>query len=477
VFDTISTRFACIAPALDFWALRLVDESHERICVRQDVLQPIANSRTIGALITVIDRGGIGYAATTDLSPSGLKTMANQAQHWARRTANRGLIPVSLLPRSTYRGGYRSCVEQPWNSFSLTDKIELLRKLNGQLKTHERIVDWQASLTCRHTKVLLTNSDGGFIEQEFHYILPALSAVANDGNNTQRRSYGGSDIGRQGGLEQLDRLDFLAQANRVAEEALMLLQAPMCPAKTADLLLMPSQMVLQIHESIGHPLELDRILGDERNYAGGSFVTLDMFGSYQYGSKCLNVTFDPTRAEQLASYAFDDEGFPASREHIIRNGILQRPLGGATSQARSGLPGVANSRAAQWNRAPIDRMANLNLEPGDRSLSMLIESIDDGILMDTNQSWSIDDSRNKFQFGCEYGQLIQEGRLAQIVRNPNYRGISATFWRSLSEVGDTSTLRLLGTLNCGKGEPNQLISVGHASPACVFRAIDVFGAI
>lgn len=477
MLDTISTRFARSAPALDFWALRLVEETHERICVRQDVVQPIANTRTLGALVTVIDRGGIGYAATTDLSPSGLRTMASQAQHWAWRTANRGLIRASLLPRSTHQGGYRSAVQQPWNSFSLADKIALLRRLNSELKTHERIVDWQASIARRHTKVLLANSDGGFIEQEFHYLLPALSAVANDGDNTQGRSYGGSDIGRQGGLEQLDRLDFLAQANRVAEEVIRLLQAPMCPAKTADLLLLPSQMVLQIHESIGHPLELDRILGDERNYAGGSFVTLDMFGSYQYGSTCLNVTFDPTRAEQLASYAFDDEGFPANRQYLIRNGILERPLGGATSQARSGLPGVANSRAAQWNRAPIDRMANLNLEPGDHSLQRLIESVDDGILMDTNQSWSIDDSRNKFQFGCEYGQLIQEGRLAQIVRNPNYRGISATFWRSLSQVGDTSTFRVLGTLNCGKGEPNQLIHVGHASPACVFRAIDVFGGL
>ena len=475
MLETFSTRFANIAPPLDFWALRLVDETHERICVRQNVLQPIANTRMVGALITVIDRGGIGYAATSDLSPSGLRTMVRHAQGWAWRAANRGLIPASLLPRSPHRGSYRSPVEQPWENIGLKDKIDLLRSLNTQLKSHERIVDWEASLARKHTKVLLSNSDGGLIEQEFHHILPALCAVANDGNNTQRRSYGGSDIGRQGGLEQLERLDFVAQAHRVAEEVMMLLHAPLCPSRTMDLLLMPSQMVLQIHESIGHPLELDRILGDERNYAGGSFVTLDMFGRYRYGSNCLSVTFDPTRAEQSASYAFDDEGFPAKREYIIRNGILERPLGGATSQARSGLAGVANSRSAQWNRAPIDRMANLNLEPGDRALSLLIESIDDGILLDTNRSWSIDDRRNKFQFGCEYGQLIREGRLTEVVQNPNYRGISATFWRSLSEVGDASTFRVLGTLNCGKGEPNQLIHVGHASPACVFRNIDVFG--
>jgi predicted Zn-dependent protease len=477
MLETISTHFAAVAPAFDFWALRLVDETDERISVRQDVVQPIVNTRTIGALITVIDRGGVGYAATTDLSPAGLRTMASEAQQWAWRAANRGLIPGSLLPRSTHRGSYRSRVAEPWESVGLADKLDLLRRLNTQLKSHEDIVDWQASLARRHTEVLFTTSDGAFIEQEFHQILPALSVAANDANNTQRRSYGGSDIGRQGGLEQLERLDFLAQAERIAKEVLMLVHAPMCPSKTTDVLLMPSQMVMQIHESIGHPLELDRILGDERNYAGGSFVTLDMFGDYRYGSKCLNVTFDPSRPEQLASYAFDDEGFPAKREYIIRNGILERPLGGAASQARSGLPGVANSRAAHWNRAPIDRMANLNLEPGDCALSTLIESIDDGILMDTNQSWSIDDNRNKFQFGCEYGQLIQEGRLTQVVRNPNYRGISATFWRRLSEVGDASTFCVLGTINCGKGEPNQLIHVGHAAPACVFREVDVFAEI
>jgi predicted Zn-dependent protease len=200
-----------------------------------------------------------------------------------------------------------------------------------------------------------------------------------------------------------------------------------------------------------------------------------MFGTYRYGSELLNVTFDPTQPEELASYAYDDEGTPAERQHLIDEGILVRPLGGAISQARSQLPGVANSRACDWNRPPIDRMANLNLEPGDGDMQALISSVERGVLMDTNRSWSIDDSRNKFQFGCEYGRLIVDGELGAVVRNPNYRGISATFWRSLAKVGDISTFRVLGVSNCGKGEPNQLIRVGHASPACVFRRVAVFG--
>jgi predicted Zn-dependent protease len=234
-------------------------------------------------------------------------------------------------------------------------------------------------------------------------------------------------------------------------------------------------MVLQIHESIGHPLELDRILGDERNFAGTSFVTPDMFGTYRYGSPILNITFDPTRAEELASYAFDDDGTPAAKTWLIRDGILERPLGGAISQARAGMPGVANARADGWNRPPIDRMANLNLEPGDATFDELVASIEHGVLMETNSSWSIDDSRNKFQFGCERGRVIEHGRLGHVVRNPNYRGVSAVFWRSLARVGNADTVQVLGTPFCGKGEPSQTIRVGHASPACVFTGVDVFG--
>ena len=242
-----------------------------------------------------------------------------------------------------------------------------------------------------------------------------------------------------------------------------------------DLLLAPDQMVLQIHESIGHPIELDRILGDERNYAGTSFVTQDMFGSYRYGSDLLNVTFDPTRPEQLASYGYDDEGTPALKEFIIKDGILLRPLGGAISQARADCAGVANARACSWNRPPIDRMANLNLEVGDSSFEEMVASVERGVFMQTNCSWSIDDSRNKFQFGCEYGRLIEDGQLKGLVKKPNYRGISATFWRNLKMVGDQETYLVMGTPNCGKGEPNQVVRVGHASPTCLFADVDVFG--
>ena len=339
-----------------------------------------------------------------------------------------------------------------------------------------RIVDWDATMTVLNATHRLVTSEGGDIVQHYRFLLPGMAVTAHANGDTQTRTlHGHRGICQQGGEEILARFAFDGAMRRIAEEALELLAAPNCPSGAMDVLLMPDQMILQIHESIGHPLELDRILGDERNFAGTSFVTTDMFGSYRYGSDMLNITFDPTRDEELASYGWDDEGAPAERVHLIRNGVLERPLGGATSQLRAGLPGTSNARADNWNRPPIDRMANLNLEPGDATMDDMIAGIDRGVLMETNCSWSIDDSRNKFQFGCERGRLIENGTLGAVVKNPNYRGVSESFWRSLTRVGNADTVQVLGSPHCGKGEPSQVIRVGHASPACVFTNVAVFG--
>ena len=306
--------------------------------------------------------------------------------------------------------------------------------------------------------------------------MPNLSATAyKDGESQQRSLYGGG-LARQAGWELLDECNFLAQAQIIGDEALQFLDAPNCPEYKRELLLMPDQMMLQIHESIGHPLELDRILGDERNYAGTSFVTQEMFGNYQYGSDLLNVSFDPTLPSELASYNVDDEGLPAEKTLLIENGLLKLPLGSLSSQQRAGMAGVANARSNGWNRPPMDRMANLNIEPGKTALEDMIASVEQGVLMAANRSWSIDDSRNKFQFGCEFGRLIENGKLTSVVKNPNYRGISANFWRNLKAVGDEASREIHGTLYCGKGELNQAIPVGHASPPCLFSDIEIFGA-
>ncbi len=475
MFNEIAAQFEHIVPSVDFWSLRLVDRRYEGLCVRQNILQPVQNLRSTGALITLLQGNGYGYAATCDLSPQGLEEASRQALSWIDVYAQYNLLTASQHARPKKSGHYHTTANIQWADWSLQDKITLLHHANNRLKQSEAIVDWSASLGHEVAQVLLVNSHGARIEQSFAYLSQGLGALANQGSETLRRTFG-FDQHQQGGMELLEHRHFLDEASRVGDEALQLIHAPNCPAGQLDLLLMPGQMILQIHESIGHPLELDRILGDERNYAGTSFVTLDMFGHYRYGSELLNVTFDPTLEHQFASYGFDAEGTPAQRQYIIRDGILERPLGCTTSQRRTGgLAGVANARSNDWNRPPIDRMANLNLEPGTSSLEDMIAAVENGVLMDTNRSWSIDDSRNKFQFGCEYGRLIKDGELTKLVKNPNYRGISATFWRNLKKVGDHHTFKIMGVPNCGKGEPNQTIHVGHASPACVFSKVDVFG--
>ena len=480
--EQLVARFRSLVPAVDYCSIRVVDEDTEIVSVRQDVAEPVQASRDRGAMITVAVGDGVGYAATSDLSDAGLKDAIARAHEWARLARGRSVFEGAspALPRPI--GRYATPVAKPLR-MSKAERLDLLMRESTACKIDSRIVDWAAMLWTTRTRQLLATADGGETLQEWEFTVPGLHVTAHADGVTQTRSWGGRYNGycQQGGFEIVERSGFVGSGRLTAEEALQLVAAPNCPSGTMDVVLMPDQMMLQIHEVIRHPLELDSNLGDERNYAGTSFVTLDMFGSYRYGSPLLNVTYDPTRAEEFATFAFDDEGTPARREYLIRDGVLLRPLGGTSSQQRArrrraDIGGVATTRACSWNRPPIDRMSNVNVEPGMSTLDEMIAVTELGVLMKTNRSWSIDDSRNKFQFGCEWGRMIRNGRLAEVVRDPNYRGVSATFWRSLAMVGRPETVEVMGTPYCGKGEPNQAIRVGHASPVCRFTNVDVFGA-
>jgi predicted Zn-dependent protease len=464
------SRFRALRSRVPFWSLRVHDESRETLAVRQDTVQPPHLAIDRGAMLTAVIDGGYGYCATSDLSSAGLQAALDRASAWAEATCTNSVFRFDPEGMPAPRGEH----DGPRGKKAPDRKalIDLLLNECRDAKTDPRIVERYAALELVEEERLYLTSTGGELRQRFRYTLPHARVTANDGPETQSRSL---DRAQQGGFENVERSGFRGCGTRLADEALRLLAAPNCPSQTMDALLMPDQMMLQIHESIGHPLELDRILGDERNYAGTSFVTADMFGQYRYGSELLNVTYDPTIPGELASYAFDDDGTRAEKVWLIRDGILVAPLGGRLSQSRARLAGTANARASGWNRPAIDRMANLNVEPGGSSLQEMIASIENGVLMRTNVSWSIDDSRNKFQFGCEWGERIENGQVTGVVKNPNYRGVSASFWRSLRAVGDADTFEVHGTLYCGKGEPNQAVHCGHAAPACVFAGVEVFG--
>jgi len=301
--EQIAERFRRIMPHVDFCSLRIVRERSESLAIRQDVLQPVSNGDDLGAMVTVIHQGGGGYAGTSDLTEAGLGRALEHARGWAQRSAERSVTDFSQVGFAHPQGEYETPVAIAWDAVSLADKIALLQQESTRLqrglaprkKTDERIVDWEASLWhTRSDTLYITNSDSR-IRQRGCYTVPMLSVTANAGTETHTRTFGGRGYCRQGGLEVLDQTGFYTVAPQLSAEAVQLLSAPDCPDGRMNVLLAPDQMMLQIHESIGHPLELDRILGDERNYAGTSFVTPDMFGTYQYGSDLLDITFDPSQ--------------------------------------------------------------------------------------------------------------------------------------------------------------------------------------
>lgn len=455
--------------------LRFIQESSQTLIAEDGQMRAPTMDLSRGVQIEVRAGGQIAYASTSDLSPASIEATAQQAFKKAQLQQQHG-IELSSVTRPAHKGTYSTHKVRGLDTLSRNQIMDVARQASSQMKNNPLISKAMGMVRYTHRLQHWVTSDGADITQEFDLWASDFNCIATQGSQVERRSFsGGQALCYQGGSEILDLPWILEKCKQNQSQAIELLSAPNCPSKVTDLVLAPDQMLLQIHESIGHPLELDRILGDERNYAGWSFVQPKDFGTLQYGSKLLNVVFDPTAPTGFATYAFDDEGLPATREYLIKDGLLLRPLGGAESQFRSGLPGVANSRTSSWSRAPIDRMANIDVLPGNSTFDQIISNVEDGIYMISNRSWSIDDYRNKFQFGCEYAREIKNGKLGQVYKSPNYRGECLNFWRALEQVGDASTFERYGSPYCGKGEPSQIIRVSHASPTCHFKNIEIFG--
>ncbi len=455
----------------DWIGLREMKETTTYRVIRD--LKPSSNNVSIdhGIMVEVLVNGQFGYYGTHNISYDAIKYATDKAYLQALNASKYSIHKFSTDVRPKSVGSYKS--NYSIKEVPLDDLMDTLLKTNKVLKQSEKVVSAISMARIVDMDMRFISTNGSDFNQSFMYVGPSFRVIAQDGNVIQSRSY--TDQCQQAGMENFNQDLVVSKCEDLNREVVELLTAEDCPTEKMDLVLHSDQMLLQIHESIGHALEVDRILGDERNYAGWSFVNLEDFGKLKYGSDLMNITFDPTIPEEFASYGFDDSGHKASKEFIIKDGLLLRGLGGLESQERSKLDGVANVRACSWNRPPIDRMANLNLEPGKSAFDDIISSVEKGVFMQTNRSWSIDDFRNKFQFGCEYAQLIENGKITKTVKNPNYRAISTPFWNSLKMVGNQDTFGVYGTPYCGKGEPNQGIRVGHASPVCLFENIEVFG--
>lgn len=460
----------------DWIGIRAVKEISSNCFIRDCLPQSNGKFSTVGAMVEVIVNGCIGYGATNSLELDSLQNAAELAYKQALAASEwriHSFEKISERPKVV--GEYTSPNSNTLDALSPAEINDLLIRICKTLKVDDKIVQTTASATTTEKNTWFVSSNGSEIYQKFLLFSTHFGATAQDGLIVQQRTNNGWSAHCYQGVLDFNEEDLWYRVRQIGEQAVELLSADECPNTRTNLVLAPDQMMLQIHESVGHPLEIDRILGDERNYAGGSFVTKDDFGELGYGSSAMNITFDPTVKGEFASYGFDDTGAVATRQYLIKEGVLQRGLGSLESQARSGVNGVACARACSWNRPPIDRMANLNLEPGEASFEEIISGIEHGVYMESNRSWSIDDRRYKFQFGCEYGKLIENGKLTKTLRNPNYRATTPEFWQNLIKVGNKSTWKMYGTAFCGKGEPNQVISVGHASPICLFTNVEVFG--
>ena len=475
--DDFINQVKPLLPKVDYCSFRFVNKYHNVISATRGVVEPIIISEDDGMMVSVFHNGGYGYGATSDLTKNGIQKAVEQAINWASFTKGKLTYLPNISDLKQVTGHYYTEEIDHWSQVSTKDKSDFLLNVNKALKCKPSISNWGASMRYNKIETLFIDTNDSHVRQKISYLLPQIIVSAEHKKEIQTRTFGGHAHARQTGYEFIDNIAMVEKASQLAEEAIELSQAPNCQDMTTQTVIAPDQMILQIHESIGHPLELDRILGDERNYAGSSFVSPDMFGSYKYGSKNLNVTFNPTVNSELATYNFDDDGINSNKQYLIKEGILLRPIGGFFSSQRADMKHVACSRASGWNRPPIDRMGNINLEPGESTSEEIISSVEDGIYLETNNSWSIDDKRNKFQFSCEKGTIIKDGELKGVVKNPSYRGVTKEFWNNLQKVGNSDTNKILGTSNCGKGEPNQTIFVGHSTPVCLFDNIEVFGGV
>lgn len=466
---------AAVQAALDAGAsyadARVMHRRTEQMGARDGDVEDVSQRSDAGLGVRALVGSGWGFFAVPDVEFGAARQAGHRAAEIAEASALVSRDGAGLIPSEPVVGSWANECEVDPLTVPLSVKGDLLTEATRLMREHGADVA-TASYDVWDTRKWFVSSEGARIDQHVRECGAGIQATAIGEHETQRRSYPASrGQFATRGWEFVEALDLLGNAPRVGAEARELLTAPECPSGRTDLVLGSEQLALQIHESVGHAIELDRILGWEAAYAGTSWLDLSRLGSLQYGSELMNITIDPTIPGALGSFGYDDEGTPAVARDAVREGVWVGVLAGRDSAAAAGLDYAGSVRADGWSRLPMVRMTNVGLEPGPHSFEEIIASTDDGIYMESNRSWSIDDKRLNFQFGTEVGYEIKGGRLGRLLRNPTYTGIGPQFWASLDMLSHESVA--WGTPNCGKGQPGQTGHTGHPAAPARFRDVRV----
>ncbi|OGC86244.1 MAG: peptidase C69, partial [candidate division Zixibacteria bacterium RBG_16_48_11] len=462
---------------VDYADLRQVKRVSESIKVKNREVEGVSKSEDLGFGIRVLYKGAWGFASSNIISKGEYKRIANLAMEIARASSLAQKEPVRLAENEVYKDKYVSpCKIDPFK-VSLDEKLNLLISACDIMLKNPGIKVADVSLNFFRTEQIFANTEGSLIDQIITESGGGATATAAKDGETQWRSYPNSHGGDYAtrGYELIQEMNLLKHMERISEDAVALLSAPECPAQETTVIISGNQMALQVHESCGHPIELDRVLGTEISLAGGSFMTLDKLGQLRYGSPKVNIYADATTPGGLGSFGYDDEGVKAQRTDIIKQG---RFVGYLTSRETAPLLKQRSNgtmRADGWNRIPLIRMTNINLAPGEVNLEDLIADTQQGLFLDTNKSWSIDDKRLNFQFAVEVAREIKNGKLGQMYKNPIYTGITPEFWNTCDAVCNQNYWHVWGVPNCGKGEPMQTMHVGHGVSPARFTRVKVGG--
>jgi TldD protein len=455
--------------------VRVVRQLEEAITIKSGRLEGVAGGESEGFGVRVLVDGAWGFAASHSLSTAEADRVAAEALRIARASATAIRRHVVLDDRPPAQGRYETPVVEDPFAVPLEQKLADLMAADEALRRVDGIAWTESMYAAQRDEKTFAASDGSYTEQVITHVGAGLEANVIDGDEHQRRSYpDNGGLWASAGYEHVRAMDLAGNAERIAEEARELIAAPPLPAGVRTIVLHPSQLYMQVHESCGHPTELDRAYGTEASYAGTSFLTPDMLGSFRYGSDLCDIVADATVPGGLGSFGWDDEGVAAQSVPIIKEGMFVGYLSSRETAPRIGRQSGGAMRADGWNRIPLIRMTNVNLlpKPG-MTFEDIVADTDDGLLFETNRSWSIDDRRLNFQFGTEMCREIKGGKVGKLYRNGTYTGITYELWRSMDAVGDASSWRMWGTPNCGKGEPGQTGHVGHGVSGARFRNVRV----